>query len=415
MAGDPLLTSSYDTSITDVTHLGANRTLNIYDKKVKQDISDYITQIDPNKAPFIRFLEAISNKEVTSNFKFEWMEEDNKELQTTIAAGSGLIGDATSTSLVTAGSNLYQRDDILRLTDLTDGTNEIIRIVSKTNATTYVVERGVCTATLGTGEAIFAQNDEVLKIGHNAAENTQTADPDSTSPTWYYNFVQNFKHTVGISGRFDAMDLRGTSSEINKQLKSRMRDHIESIESGFLFGKRYQHDTRTYTGGLEWYVDTYAATDNYYDADGETFNEKWLDNMSNAFFRYGSDRKVAIVGGQIISKLGTFAKEYLRYNDKASVKLGMECMDYMSSHGTISFLHSRLLDDSAYYQKHMFLFDPSFIRKRFLKGRDTQLNMNVQENDRDGRVHEILSDIGLEVRLPNAHFVITNLDNSIAP
>jgi hypothetical protein len=416
MAGDPLLTSSYDTSITDVTHLGANRTLNIYDKKVKQDISDYITQIDPNKAPFLRFLEAISNKEVTSNFKFEWMEEDNKDLHTTVAAGSAMIGSAVSTDLQTAASNLYQRDDILLITHLADNSTEMVRVVSKTSATQYVVFRSA-SGTTATANTVAA--DEVLKIGHNAAENAQTADPDSTSPVWYYNFCQTFKHTVGISGRFDAMDMRGTSSEINKQLKSRMRDHVESIEAAFLFGQR-DHDntnegTRTYTGGLQWLVDTYAATDNYYDATGETFNEKWLDSMSNSFFRYGSDRKVAIVGGQIISKLGTFAKEYLRYNDKASVKLGMECMDYMSSHGTISFLHSRLLDDSSVYQKHMFLFDPSFIRKRFLKGRDTQLNMNVQENDRDGRVHEILSDVGLEVRLPNAHFVITGLDNSITP
>lgn len=416
MAGDPLLTSSYDTSITDVTHLGAARTLNIYDKKVKQDISDFITKVDPNRAPFMRFLEAISNKQVTNNFKFEWMEEDDKDLQTSIAALSGIIGSAVSTDLKTAGSNLYQRDDILLITDVTAGTSEIVRVVSKTDATTYVVFREAAGTT---GLATFAEGDEVLKIGHNALENSQTADPDAISPEWYYNFTQTFKHTVGISGRFDAMDVRGNTSEINAQLKSRMRTHVESIEAAFIFGQR-DHDntnegTRTYTGGLVWWVDNVAPSANFIDATGATFNEKWLDSYSNQFFRYGSDRKVAIVGGQVISKLGTFAKEYLRYNDKASVKLGMECMDYMSSHGTISFLHSRLLDDSAVYQKHMLLFDPSYIRKRFLKGRDTQLNMNVQENDRDGRVHEILSDVGLEVRLPAAHFVITNLDNSITP
>ena len=411
-----ILTSSFYTDVSDIDNQGNARTLKIFDKKVKPDISNIFTQIDPEKAPFIRFLSVIGNKEKTINYKYEWLEEDSKDLLATLDAGAGIVGSAVSTDLQTNESDLFQADDIIKLTALTVGVNygttEIIRIVSKTNATTYVVARAQAGTT---GSAVFAANDEVMKIGSSHQENSLQADPENYEPVWYYNLVQNFKSSVAISGRMDSMDVRDNSSEVMSQLKKRMRDHAESIEGAFLFGNRYQDGTRTYTGGLEFMVDTYAPSINYHDASAETFSEGWLDLYANMFFRYGGKRKVALVGGQIISKLGVFGKDYLRINDKASAKLGLEVMDYFSSHGTISFIHSRLLDESDYYKSYMFLFDPKYVKKRFLPGRDTHINMNVQENGRDGKIHEIMSDIGLEVRLPQAHFVVTGLDDTITP
>lgn len=408
-----ILTNSFNTNITDPNHVGVDRTLQIYDKKVKMDISDFITTIDPQKAPFTRFLDAIGTKEETRNFKFEYLEEDNKKLKTEVAVGSGIINDATltNTDFQTVKADMYTRDDIIKIFVLADGTSEHIRIASKTNATTYVVERGVSGTT---GLATIASADEAIKIGSNHDENSLNADPDHVEPVWYFNYTQNFKSSVSISGRFKSMDTRGRTEEITHQLNIRMRDHLEALEAGLILGNRNQTGQRTYTGGLDWFIDNHANSDNYYDASDDTFDEAWLDRKSNEFFRYGGDHKVAIVGGNVISKIATFAKERLVYNDKLSTTLGMTVQDYHSSHGDISFIHSRFLEESTILQKKMYLFDPKLIKKRYLPGRDTHVNMNVQENARDGEVHEILTDCGLEVRLPDAHFVINGLDDAIA-
>jgi hypothetical protein len=138
-----------------------------------------------------------------------------------------------------------------------------------------------------------------------------------------------------------------------------------------------------------------------------------LDSLANQIFRYGSEKKLALVPGQILSKISTFGKQYLRINDKASVKLGMEVTDYISAHGTLSLVHSRTLEETNKYSRYMFVIDPANVKKRYLDGRDTTVKMNIQENDRDGKKHEIIGECGLEVRLPRAHFVITGIDPTI--
>ena len=411
MAGE-LYTTAWQTNISDITGSGSARTMEIYDKKVKLDISEKITNLDPDKAPFLRFLEALGTKESCSNYKFEWLEEDNKAILGNVKTGSGVIGSATSTDLQTDESDLFIAGDILRVIDTVNGTFETIQVQSKTSATVYVVIRNI--DSVGALSTI-ADTSEVMRIGSAFAENTGAADPDSVEPVWRYNLTQNFKAAVEISGRFDAMDIRGRNSEIQHQLQVRMKDFMEGMEGAFLFGTRkYVTGSRgkTLMGGMKYFIDTYAASNNV-DASSATFNQTWMDNQANSWFRYGSKKKLVICGGQTLSKVTSFELPFLRDNKQAAKVLGIPAVDYQSPHGVLTFVHSRLLDESVEYAKYMFILDPQYLKKRYLPGRDTQINMNVQNNDQDGKKHQILADVSLEVRNPESHFVITGLNNTI--
>ena len=417
-----LLTTSFSTDIVDVRHEGDYRTsdgtstgdprADIYDKKVKEDISEDITTIDPDKFPFIRLLEVIKNKRVCDNYKYQWLEEDNKAIKTTLDSGTDDIqGSATATKLYTNDSDLFVAGHVLRVLDVSEGTSEIVEVLSKDSATSYTVKRG---ASGTTALATFADSDEVIRMGTNFAENTGAADPDHVEPDWLWNLTQNFKASVEISGRLDSMKVVGRASEINWQLQSRMKDFNEDVEGAFLTGNRHHGtDRKTYTGGLQFFIETYASG-NVHNADGYVFNQLYLDSLANDLFRYGAKKKLALVGGQAMSKISTFGLQYLRENKKTSEALGIAVMDYISPHGELSLVHSRWLDESLVYKTWMYVIDPQYVSKRFLPGRDTKINMNVQANDQDGKKHEIAADIGLEIRNPAAFHLVKNIDTTIA-
>lgn len=414
MAGE-VYTNSFSTAISDINVAGsAVSGLLIGDKKIVYDISDVITNTDPNRAPFLRFLEKVGSKEACTSFKFEWLEEEDKALAGTINdSGTNVVGSASEKTLVTDESDLFVAGDILRFIDVSADTFEIVRVDSKTNATTYEVTRAYSGTT---GLTTFADGDEVVKMGSAFAENTTSADPDSIEPTWLYNLCQNFKSSVEISGRMDAMEVRGAANEITAQLQSRMRSHIEAIENAYMWGERSYEassNSRTTLGGLKYHVNASYST-NEVDASSSTFNETYLDNLSNQIFRYGSDRKVALVSGPTLAKISSFNKPYLRNNKQASARLGIAVTDYDSAHGTLSLIHSRALERSAAWTKKMVIFDPQFIKKRFLRGRDTRILTNVQANDQDGKKHSIESDISLEVRNAKAHLIISEINNTIS-
>lgn len=415
---DDLLISSFDTVISDQTHKGVDFDSEIFRKKVKADISDIITDTDPNRAPFLRFLELLGAKE-ESSFKFEFLEENIKNRQSAYDAAAGdLEGSASNVLLAVKDADLFVKGDVLKILDLATGLKEIVVVAVKLTPKTYTIVRAQSGTT---GITAIADDDEVIKIGSAFEENTKSADPDFIEPRFRFNYTQTFKSTVSISGRFDAMNkfIRGNASELQHQLDLRQKTHIEDIETAFMFGRRHfeaSTQSKTYTGGIQWWLETFGtftANGNIIDATNKTFNEAFLDDQANDFFRFGSNKKLVLVSGKTLSKISTFAKDFLRNNREASKILGLAVTDYMSPHGALSLVHSRVLEHSTVWSKMMFVIDPQFVKKRFLPGRDTHINTNVQENDRDGIRHEILSDIGLELRNPDAHFIVENIDNTI--
>ena len=63
--------------------------------------------------------------------------------------------------------------------------------------------------------------------------------------------------------------------------------------------------------------------------------------------------------------------------------------------------------DAGGYAGYGFILDPENVRYAYLDGRDTKLQLNVQNNDVDGVVDEYLTECSLEVRLPQTHLLIS--------
>ena len=72
--------------------------------------------------------------------------------------------------------------------------------------------------------------------------------------------------------------------------------------------------------------------------------------------------------------------------------------------GRLYLVHRHALD--GYFSDWGFIVNLKALKLRPLKGRDTKLRANIQENDRDGWKDEYKTEFGVEVRLEKTHGII---------
>jgi hypothetical protein len=80
-----------------------------------------------------------------------------------------------------------------------------------------------------------------------------------------------------------------------------------------------------------------------------------------------------------------------------------------TSWGILHFKTHPLLTDQPGLYYSMFIIDVPFLKYRALNDRDTTLLPNRQNNDEDGRKDIWLTEAGLELRFPEAHMLIKNV------
>src|SRR5207237_10428142 len=99
----------------------------------------------------------------------------------------------------------------------------------------------------------------------------------------------------------------------------------------------------------------------------------------------------------------------------AEPRYGLTITGYVTPSGQLSLVGHPLLD-GAVYGGTVLILDLDAVSKKYLHGmnapggsRDTHLNENIQENDRDGRKDEYLSEVGLKFGQAKRHATVTNI------
>lgn len=414
---NPFLSTSWNSTVSDIDLTGNAISRPLAEKLIIPDIAKEITEQDPNRYPFIRFLEALG-KVQANHWKHEWNEERLKAFRTAVTSGSGVIGSNSSTDLSVDNAGLFVQGDMIRVQHGT--TFEIMRVTSMTDSDTAVVARAQSGTT---ALATIAAADEVIHLGSAHAENTGAPDGDHIDPTPIYNIVQIFKDTVELSE--DAINLmyyNWTDIE-KKQLRDAAQKHLEKMERAFLLGERSYNSGNRTTGGFEWFINNFGSltdssltlTNNVFDMTSLAFNEFFFDKMSDPIFRYGSKTKVFMASGATLSKVATFGKAYLEKDEAASLALGMKVQRVVTQHGDLLLVRHRMFDEITYLKTRAYIIDPDNCKKATFKNSDTKLHMNVQANDIDGVKHQYMTKCTLEMRNPSlAHFMIKGISNTIS-
>lgn len=364
--------------------------------RLRVDMSDIISVLQPSAAPLTVLLSRLQKSEVAKNPKFEWMEDDLLPWFDAIDNATGY--DAATTTLKVDNAQYFTEWDIVHV----PRTGENMRVTGKdVNNNTITVVRGFGT----TAAAPLVDNDPLLILGSAAQEGGLGRKPNIQNPVAVFNYTEIFKTSFGVTRTQQHTAVYG-SKELARQAALKGIEHRVAIERAFLFGQKhlaYAPDgqaIRTTAGILSFLTSNVWTVAN--PVTEQDFNY-WLEDL----FRYGSKTKYLFASPRWCSTIDGWGRDKLRMlpTDKT---YGIAISEYLSTHGRLRVINHPLLEGEI-YGGYAIALDLEFVKRRPLEGADTVLQTNIQENDRDGRKDQYLTEIGLELRLPKAHGVAKGL------
>jgi hypothetical protein len=383
----------------------------------------------PNGRAPLYALTAGMQKKVTDDPQFHWWEKimPTMRVQLTtgaIGTGSPIVGTSNG-CWVTAG---IRKGHVLRI----ENTGEIVYVT--TDPSTANANLAVTRAWQGTSATDFnpgtaGANPFVHVIGTQFEENSSAPTGVSFDPTKKTNYTQIFRNTLEMSRTAQKSRLR-TGDQVREAKRETLEQHSADVEKSFWFGKPL--DTATLngritrsTGGIFHFIETYSAGNVI--AAQTSFTLANLETWLEQAFRYGSAEKMGFCGNQAMLqiqraiRLSTNANYILEQGQK---EFGMNVTRLVSPFGTVVLkthpLWNQLVGGTtggtAYMGLNAWLaiLDMEEFVYRSLTDSDTKYEADIQANDLDGMKSGYLTECGLEIHHPDAHFVIKGLSGAAA-
>jgi hypothetical protein len=130
-----------------------------------------------------------------------------------------------------------------------------------------------------------------------------------------------------------------------------------------------------YTGGLRWFISTYAPenSDDYrYNTDFSAKSwiaggREWLDDKLRQIFLYGSKRKTAFVGNTALGAIQQLAADagYLQLN-VVPTRFGWNVREWVTPFGTLELMQHALMSIDLVDTRSMYIIEPNSIRFKFM-------------------------------------------------
>jgi hypothetical protein len=401
------------------------------------NFSDRVADLAPEESPFFVYLSKVA-KVPTDDPQFRFL-EDRTKIQMTDR--SFLInGDVT---IPAAGLSATYNIDGATVDWLLKGMVVALGQETGANAPNTVILRveskpesgQLQMKTIsGSDGSVNIDNAKCTVIGTSFVEGSGAPDVFSQKLDDDFGFTQIFKTACEMSNTARATRYRGYADEFQRIWNLKLREHKVDIERAMLFGQRASVGGIQYSEGIAGHIiangtpntgDTalsYSEGAPYFRSSqtSELTYDRILSDFEVVYdpARGGSDSKLALASLPVITffnKLGStsfvdqsIANE-LRYNMEKSVgSFGHTVLQVETIHGTMNLVKEPLFRGFA--SGFLCMVDMDNVAYRPLVGngvnRDTQIMTNVQSADEDLRKDMILTEAGLEVSLPESHYLI---------
>jgi hypothetical protein len=190
-------------------------------------------------------------------------------------------------------------------------------------------------------------------------------------------------------------------------MEPRHRDVVTNlIEKAFWYGQKYL-DTSTYarrqTGGIDEFLT--AGTSYVQDQNGPVTAPDFNTFLREGF-TYGNDTKTLFCGGIVLQAINEMARGQI-LTHTGDTSYGVKISEWQTAFGTINIVHDPLFVED--FAGTAYLLDLESFRYRFMEGRDTKLETNIQAPDFDGEIDQYISEVGLERKQAPRHAVIKNI------
>lgn len=372
-----------------------------------ESFREMILRLNPNGMSPIFALTSKARKKTVNDPHFHWWNETNVMMRLQVngahAAGDTVINvdssDPTSSTMdVNYGTATHLKaGDLLMVEPATDNAvfaPEFLQVTGVLSDTQFTVRRGVA----GTTPGSIANDLFLLLIGSAYAEGGNAPRAVTRNPVKFDNYTQIFKDAYEITGTADATEFR-TGDPWSEDKKRKMFDHSRGIELAFIFGQknetavsaengkpvRFMAGLRqsipasrqfVFTGPVKFVPD---ATNNFLDKVYKVF-----DYESPA-----GDTRLAFAGNAAINSLAKIASQTnnVRMNsDSVISQYGVEFREFIMPQGRLLIKSHPLLNiHGGIYARSMFVLDFASLQYVCLKGRDTKVKDNVQQEEEDAR------------------------------
>lgn len=363
---------------------------------------------NPNGSAPLTALMSKMRSSTTDDPEFTWWEEELAPVRLLINGAS--IVTATVTMTVDAGDaeNLVIGDLLMVEKDtVTTYSYELLQVASIQSSTQFVVSRGAANTTA----APITDNSYLLKIGNAFAEGTASPEASSRNPTKNSNYTQIFKTVYELTGTAGVTRTR-TGDPISNDKKRKMFDHSVSLEFACLFGHKYETTgsngkPKRYTGGLLEFLQANYTTGTKPTiatiSSATTTGEDDLLNAVYQVFDFNNDtsgnERIVLAGNKFLNYMNQWARDSssTQINFEGTVKAyGMELMKWIIPQGTIYVKTHPLMNTNTRFTNGAFIIDPSGVRYRPMKSRDTKFKDNIQLPDEDTTKGQWLTECGTE-------------------
>jgi hypothetical protein len=390
---------------------GQRTTGNVASEQREIDLSKPILLLEPEAAPVTVISKMIRNGGNITAAKDSTFYWDEDELETRFDAINHTEEYSTeATALVVDTPSVFYKGALVKI----PRTGEIVLVTAVTEGESKLtVTRGYS----GSTAAKIKDNDQLFVIGLVAEEGDTSPEARTFNPTKKTNYTQIFRKSVEATGTWLSSSNMTSPHDWSHQHKKAAIEHLKDIEHAFLFGKPATttgtngRPQRTTGGLLHFY------TQNNSDAGGElteTEFEAWV----RSIMRDGSNKKTVFVSPLVLSVINDFAVGRLQVvQADENTKYGIGITSYKSAHGELKLVKHNLLEGEVWGGMAIAVdFRDGGLKYRPLNGtgapggsRDTKLLTNRQENDRDGKKDEWLTEVGLQAPLAKTGGVLTGV------
>lgn len=377
-----------------------------------QNFREMILWMEPNGTAPLFALTSKARKQSTNDPQFHWWEETNSITRLQLNDGDNMSNSDT-TVVVNSGALALAPGDILQVekTQATSYDNELVRVASVTNDTTFVVTRGFA----GSTAATINDDSWFTKIGSAHGEGTTAPDTSSRNPTKLTNYTQIFKTPYKITKTALETYFRTGDPKKNEQ-KRKSFDHAEKIEQSLLFGKAWEGTDSNgmpfrSMGGLREFITTnvtvFAAT---------LTTNSFMDAVYPVFDYSGEgagDERIAFCGNGALNVLNkainTDSGTQINF-DKVIEFYGMRFNRFIMPQGVLNIKTHPLMNVHPVYTNSMFIINPAGLIYRPLRNRDTKMEKNIQAPDADYIMDQWLTECGFEIHHEKTMAFLTNMN-----
>ena len=408
------------------------------------NFSDRVADLAPDESPFFVYLSKVA-KVPTDDPQFRFLEDRTKVSMTDrsfLLAGSHSIPASGSSLTYTVDTSGGASVDWLikgmvfavGYTETNAPETIIVRVESSpVDAGSTSTFQGKTISSVD-GAETGADNAQCTVIGTSFGEGSGAPDVFSEELDNDFGYTQIFKTACEMSNTARATRYRGYADEFQRIWNLKLREHKVDIERAMLFGQRASVGGVQYSEGIAGHIIkngtavvddsalSYSSGAPYYrsSATSELTYDRLLSDFEVVYdpARGGTDSKLALASLPVITffnKLGStsfvdqsIANE-LRYNMEKSVgSFGHTVLQVETIHGTMNLVKEPLF--RGFSSGFLCMVDMDNVAYRPLVGngvnRDTQIMTNVQSADEDLRKDMIMTEAGLEVSLPESHYLI---------